>query len=225
MMRKVYSDYISAYNHLAHEQYSEASEILLKINTIVPGEEKILRKLCTSLVVLKDFEKAEIYLLQLTKISSLTIDEFINLGYIQSTSGKQELAIENYQKALKIDPNNLFALNNLGYEYIFNRKYDEGEKLLTKAIQIDPEFAYSYNNLGYIKLLTGYLEEGKQLIEKSIEMAPENAYGYKHLGVCYLKIHDKGQAKINFQKALELDPLVVMENYLTEIENPKENTD
>jgi len=218
-MRKGYTDYLAACNYMLKEDYAEAVEHLLNVIRVVPNEAKVLRLLSNSLVILKDYQQAEIYLLQLGKISSLTVDESINLGYIQSTSGKRELAVENYKKALEIDPDNQFALNNLGYEYIFNGKYDEGEQLLKKAIELDPEFAYSYNNLGYIKLLTGNLEEGKQLIEKSIEMQPDNAYGYKHLGVYYLKIHDKTQADICFQKALKLDPLVVMEDISRKAEN------
>jgi len=218
-MRKVYADYILGCNEFLNQNYVASSEILRRIIIRFPKEESVLRLLFTSLLVLKRYEEAEIYLTRLGEVSSLDANDCINLGYMHSMSGKRELAIENYQKALQIEPNNQLALNNLGYEYIFNEKYDESEKLLTKAIELAPEFAYSYNNLGYIKLLTNHLEEGKQLIEKSIEMEPENAYGYKHLGVYYLKIHNKIQANICFQKALELDPLVVMENYLQEAEN------
>jgi tetratricopeptide (TPR) repeat protein len=222
-MRKVYSDYLLALKYTSNEEYANATEKLLKVVSIVPKEVRPLRLLSTNLAVLQDYEKLEIYLERLNVVSSLNINELINLGYCRSIHGKRELAIDSNKKILELDPHNQVALNNLGYEYIFDGRLNEAESLLNKAIELEPNFGYAYNNLGYIKILKGELEQGRQLIEKSIGVEPDNAYAYKHLGVYYLKKNDSEHAEANFQKAIQLDSNVVMENYLSELETLKNN--
>ena len=52
--------------------------------------------------------------------------------------GKYQEAIEWYDKALKIDPNNVFALNNKGLALSNLGKYEEAIEWFDKALKIDP---------------------------------------------------------------------------------------
>ena len=61
--------------------------------------------------------------------------------------GKYQEAIEWYDKALKIDRNNL-ALNNKGLALNNLGKYQEAIEWYDKVLEIDPNNVYALNNKG-----------------------------------------------------------------------------
>ncbi|HVW16077.1 MAG TPA: tetratricopeptide repeat protein [Mucilaginibacter sp.] len=222
-IKKFYNEYATACNAQLNGDYAAATVNLQHLTAVYPKEEKILRQLITALLLLKNFEEAKNYYAQLKMRFELNANDYINFGYLNYRAAEKNLAIDSYKKGLELDPNNLVGLNNLAYQYTLSGEYEQAYELLNKAIEIDPGYSFSYNNLGYLKILAGHSEEGKSLIEKSIEMHSNNSYAYMHLGVYYLKIYDKKQAQANFQKALELDDKVVLENYMQELESMPDN--
>jgi len=83
----------------------------------------------------------------------LSAEEYITRGYNANNNKWFDLAVENYQKAISIDPNNATAYNNLGCTYNKLKDYKQGITYLKKAIAIDPNYAWAYGSLGY-----GYYE-------------------------------------------------------------------
>ena len=61
--------------------------------------------------------------------------------------GKYQEAIECYDKALKIDPNHVNALNNKGYLLYNQGKYEEAIESFDKALKIDPNHVSSYTKV------------------------------------------------------------------------------
>ena len=55
-------------------------------------------------------------------------------------------AIECYDKALAIDPNNVEALSNKGFSLFGLEKYKEAIEYYDKALAIDPNYIKALNN-------------------------------------------------------------------------------
>ena len=63
--------------------------------------------------------------------------------------GRFDEAIENYRKAIQINPNYSEALNNLGVALADKGRFDEAIENFRKAIQINPNRTETYINLGH----------------------------------------------------------------------------
>jgi tetratricopeptide (TPR) repeat protein len=59
--------------------------------------------------------------------------------------GRFEEAIENYRKAIQINPNFAVALNNLGAALATEGRFDEAIENFRKAIQVNPNFVAAQN--------------------------------------------------------------------------------
>lgn len=216
--RKVYTAYITALEALYNDEAAVSSEQLAVLANLHPQEEGFLRSLILSLLLRKDYDAAEIQFNNLKQIAEFETTDYINFGFIQTNRGHHQLAIENYQTALKLDPDNAIALNNLGYQLLLKGDYEECESVLNRAITQNPEGAFQYNNLGYLKILTGEFDAGRELVEKSLQLDADNAYAYRSMGVYHLKTGNKEQALINFNRAFTLKPGIDLSPYLDEAE-------
>ena len=77
-----------------------------------------------------------------------------NKGIEFYKQGKYDQAGKSFEEAIKIKPNDVYALYGLGNTHYCKAKYDEAVKVYTRAININPEYAkvhYSLS-LAYSKL-------------------------------------------------------------------------
>ncbi len=76
-----------------------------------------------------------------------TTDAYYNRGLVYQNLEKYDEAIEDYTKAIHLDPDFALAYNNRGVVYHNLEKYDEAIEDYTEAIRLDPDLALAQNNL------------------------------------------------------------------------------
>jgi tetratricopeptide (TPR) repeat protein len=110
-----------------------------------------------------------------TQISKneLYLKEIILKGNEYYYNKEYKEAIECYDKALEIDPNNTnasvskgVALHNLG-------KYDKSIECYDKALEIDPNYADAWYNRACSKVKKGDIDDGLTDLKKAIEIDKE----------------------------------------------------
>lgn len=205
--------YMQAQTDIQEKNYQAAANKLKQVLIKAPGIERISRQLTGLYLHLKLYADAEVYASQLITKKEPEVNDILNVGCLQSLTGKHDEAIETYQKVLKRDRKNLVALNNLGEEMIRKGAHKVAQHLLDRAIAINPDFEHPYLNLGYSKLLQGELAEGKSLIDKSISLNDENASAYIFLAIYYSKVGHQDYADKSILKARELDPAIDTSDY------------
>ena len=119
--------------------------------------------------------------------------------------GRFEEAIEDYSKAIELDPDNPHAFNNRGCAYSGLGLYSEAIENLSIAIEMSPENAYSYNNRG---CAYASLEDYPNAIadyNQAIKLNPDDADFHNNLGSTYdsLGLYDK--ALDEFNEAIKLN--------------------
>jgi len=60
-------------------------------------------------------------------------------GYIQRRQGKQEEAVRSLERAIELDPRNIFTLQQIGLSYHHLRRYAEEKSVLDRALAIEPK--------------------------------------------------------------------------------------
>jgi tetratricopeptide (TPR) repeat protein len=97
-----------------------------------------------------------------------------NLGDVYMRQGNPQKAIEEFQKAIEINPNYADAYHNLGNTYQQIGEIDEAIPYYQKALEINPNLWQSYQNLAAIYFNSGDYEKALENIKKALEIDPQN---------------------------------------------------
>ena len=133
-------------------------------------------------------------------------DALKNLGLRYQKEGKHEKAIEQFEKALELQPNCAATFNNLGICYGSLDRLEEAERSFKRAIEINSKDIYAMNNIAVICLRTGRLNEARQYAQKALEIEPQYASAHCTLGSIYATVGQFPQAEKEFEAALEIEP-------------------
>ncbi len=139
--------------------------------------------------------------------SGKTAKEYKKLGNEEYKKQKYKNAINYYNQAIQLNPEDVKAYYNRGLCYYDLKKYIKSIADYDKAIKFSPEFVKAYNNRGYSYLWAKEYEKAKIDLLKSIELNNNNPVSYVNLG-CYYWV-----AKKNKDKALYYLELGFKQNY------------
>ena len=117
--------------------------------------------------------------------------DYLILGNAEYEKENYPKAIEYYEKALKINPNHAYTLNNKGIALGKLKKHDEAIKCFDKAIEIKPDFAGAWTNKGIALDKLGQREEALKAFDKAIEIKPDDADAWYNKACCYSLMKDK----------------------------------
>ena len=134
---------------------------------------------------------------------------WLNMGAISEGEGALDRALQNYRAGLRNDPGNselvsatIGVLRKIG-------RYDEAERLARQAIKDDANNIGAYNNLGLIYLDQGKLELAQFVYQRAIMAVPgadNSANIHANLGRVFLARDKPGDARVELDKALGIDP-------------------
>ncbi len=103
-----------------------------------------------------------------------------NLGLAYYKKGEYRTALEYYHKALKLEPNFVFALHGIGSTYLAMNKGRLALGYLEKALQLAPKVAEIHYEYAEACLLTGRIAQAKVSYENAIDLAaPESEVAAK----------------------------------------------
>jgi tetratricopeptide (TPR) repeat protein len=117
-------------------------------------------------------EKRFSVLLQLVKKYPKEKDTHHNLG-IYYESRDPDKAIEEFNKALELDPNYGVALNQLGYTYMSIRNYEKAVEYFKRYVSVSPGEANPLDSLAEAYFQMGRLDEAIAKFKEALEIKPD----------------------------------------------------
>ncbi len=156
----------------------------------------------------------------------LNYAESIELIDIKSEKGKENLsalynkkgscslnlnnvdeALEDFRKAVKLNPNNYEAYNNKGKAHRLRGEYKQCIDDCTQALEINYKYPSAYNNRGNAYYLLGYADESISDYNSAILMNPTYANAYYNRGSSHFILKKNYiEAKRDWEEAIRLDP-------------------
>ncbi len=123
-------------------------------------------------------------------------------------------AVASYEMALTLDPNYQDALNNIVFAYrdagrFFGEKQGDLEKAkryLLKSYELNDKDYETLRLLGVAYGMGNDHRNAVKFFEQAVEQRPNDAMAYMNLANACQNFGDDERARIQFQKAIELDP-------------------
>lgn len=134
-------------------------------------------------------------------------DFHAQIGDLNYFLDHKAVAFESYEKALKLNPQNLPVLNNYSYYLSLERKdLDKAEMMSGITIKAEPMNPTYLDTYGWILFEQGSYTMAKIYIEKAIEYNKEqpSAEVFEHYGDILFKTGDIDKAREQWKKAKEL---------------------
>lgn len=129
------------------------------------------------------------------------------LGDIYNSLKDYKSADENFDEALKIDPDNPTSLNNYAYYLsVRGERLDDAERMSKRSLELSPELPTFLDTYGWILYKRGDYKKAEEYIEKAIKLEEVAASGtlWDHLGDIQYKLGKKDKAYQSWLKAKEL---------------------
>jgi len=138
----------------------------------------------------------------------LSADEHVKLGRIYETQGKTDLAMQQYEAAVRRDPKSVTAYLLIGDLSFKTGKYNEAESAYEKAIKLEPDNGDILNNLCWVYLKQDRkIASAEEIIQKAMIMTPEHrGYYLDTLGVILLRLNRVHESISALQQAAMLIP-------------------
>jgi len=115
-------------------------------------------------------------------------------------------AIQCYDKATQLEPNNAGYWDNKGWALYNLKRYDEALQCYDKAIELEPNNAVYWDNKGVALYDLKRYNEALTCFDKATQLEPNNAGYWVKKGVLLDKLSRYDEALTCFDKATQLEP-------------------
>ena len=150
----------------------------------------------------KEMEKAE-----KRKQVSGEVQALFDGGLKLAQEQKYAEAIEEYKKALAIDPEQSNILGNMADCYSKMDKNQEALEIYEKAVAINPNEAALHTNMGVILSKLGKHAESQEAFKKAASLNPgASAQNFYNIGATLVNSGKAAEAAESFKQAIAADP-------------------
>lgn len=137
----------------------------------------------------------------------LKVDFYSYLGDNYHATGDHSSSDNAYERALQIDPDNIYVMNNYAYYLSLRKqKLDKAYTMSKKVVEKKPEEATYLDTHGWVLYQQGKYQEALKVLEKALKKGGmKSAEILEHYGDCLYKTEDKGEALKYWKQALQKD--------------------
>jgi len=136
----------------------------------------------------------------------LLVQFYTYLGDTYNRMKNYRLSDENYEKALKLQPDNSYVLNNYAYYLsLRNENLEKAEQMASKSVKLDAANAANMDTYGWVLYKLGRYTEAAEWVEKAVAATPSpDTDLLEHLGDIYFKLGNVDKAISLWQDALKV---------------------
>ncbi len=129
-------------------------------------------------------------------------DTYVNRGIVHLTNGEQALALDDFKRALSINPQHALAKNNL---YSLNKHTGVARlEPLDSLIDAAPWLPYGYAERAHISFQQKNYKAALEDYNQAIKLSPTTAEYYLNRGLVYEKLKQGNNAYNDYTKAIYL---------------------
>jgi serine/threonine-protein kinase len=151
-------------------------------------------------------DQAEAYSRRAAELNDQLPAVHTTLGRVHEGRGQQELALQEFQRALKLDANNADAMQGQASIFGKQERLAQAETLYRTAAALRPDYWGGYHELARFYYAQHRYEEAAGQFRSAIELAPDNASAHANLGATLLAMGRQAEAEAEYRKSLTIVP-------------------
>jgi serine/threonine protein kinase/tetratricopeptide (TPR) repeat protein len=132
-------------------------------------------------------------------------DGYRRLGLAYKSLGNKAEALQAFQHAIDANPFYWFNYNTLGNAYFQFGDNEHALKAFQRVTELAPNLPNGWTNVGSVQHQLGKWNESVPAFRKALELQP-SAAAYSNLGTSYFFQERYDEARLNFEKAVNLSP-------------------
>jgi len=151
-------------------------------------------------------EKAQSSCLQALKDNDQLVAADMVLGAVYRDAGQYDQAVQEFRRAIGLEPKYYRAYMELGYTYEKLEKLPEAESAYKSAQKLRPRYADVYSNLGYFYYVYGRIADAERAFLKVTRLTPDSVLAHNNLGGIYATRGRYALAEAMFKKSMAIRP-------------------
>ncbi|HSV43044.1 MAG TPA: tetratricopeptide repeat protein, partial [Candidatus Bathyarchaeia archaeon] len=154
----------------------------------------------------KQYDKAIKQFEAVLTLQPRNTDIMFLLGALYLETGNEDRAVDLFSRTIKLAPDHDSGLNSLGYIYAERgENLDEAQSLIERALKIDPDNGAYLDSLGWVYFKKDQYQMALDYLYQAEKKLTDPVI-FEHLGDVYWKMKNQEQAKLYWEKSLELLP-------------------
>lgn len=128
------------------------------------------------------------------------------LGITYQLGNDQRRALEQFDRAIAIQPSAETLHYNRGNSLLHVRRFDESADAYRAALRCNPKFFEAQQNLASALMLAGRTAAAAKAFAAAIDLSPQSAEAHNNFGVTLKDLGRLDEAIASFRRAIELKP-------------------
>ncbi len=143
---------------------------------------------------------------QIITIKPALFDALHLLAAVQSKLGKKEMALVNYNRALKLRPDSAEVLSNRGVTLHDLKRFKEALVSYDRALKVRPDYAEALSNRGHTLSQVGELDAALAHYRRALALKSNLTNVHVNMGNALKELGQLQEAKKAYLDAIRLDP-------------------
>jgi Flp pilus assembly protein TadD len=143
---------------------------------------------------------------QIITIKPALFDALHLLAAVQSKLGKKEMALVNYNRALKVRPDSAEVLSNRGVTLHELKRFKEALASYDRALKVRPDYAEALSNRGHTLSQVGELDAALVHYRRALALKSNLTNVHVNMGNALKELGQLQEAQKAYLDAIRLDP-------------------
>jgi tetratricopeptide (TPR) repeat protein len=131
---------------------------------------------------------------------------YTNLGSFFANREQLDKAIENFDKAIALNPTDYLAYSNRGAAFDKMGQLDKAIESYDRAVTLNPNDFTAYYNRGITYERMGQLKKAIEDFEQAIALNPNNYMAHNNMGILYSRTGMYDRSIESFNHSIDLNP-------------------
>ena len=169
----------------------------------------------------KALQQAQEFAEKALSIDASNEEGYVVLGIVYARRGQYDVAMDQLNRALELNPNDALSRGQLGEILLFSGKTEDAIRFLETLMRLDPFYALEapvYLGLAYY--LKGRYEDAIKVLEQGVSRRPNSSNSHIALAATYAQMGRIKDASREVALIPRLDPFFDLESYGTAFKKP-----